>query len=331
MMTSKNRLHAAVLTTLVLGLGCGGGGGAPVTEASFCTRKAEAECQVTERCAADKTMCLTERMTLCSQFATAAKASGKRVFTPGNVNACVDKTRAVYGKPTITPQDMADVAEACNYVFQGDGEVLTDACDVKYDCKGKVICDKGFCAMSMTKGASQPCSDPGAVCATGNYCTENTAGLKVCTAKAMTGAPCSATIPCLEALRCANGTCADRVAAGAACTSNDDCPTTGSPYCDPYAGNRCDPGLSFAALSPSCADYGGTTGVGGSGGGVGGSAGGAGGSGGGAGGSAGGTGGSGGSGGTGGGVAGSGGGAAGTGGGAAGTGGTGGGAAGTGG
>ena len=24
--------------------------------------------------------------------------------------------------------------DACNYVFQGDGEVLTDACTVKYDC-----------------------------------------------------------------------------------------------------------------------------------------------------------------------------------------------------
>ena len=106
--------------------------------------------------------------------------------------------------------------DACNYVFQGDGKVLVDACDVKYDCAGKVICDKGFCATSMTKGADQPCSNPGEVCATGNYCTVNTAGLLVCTAKAMTGATCSATIPCLETLRCSGGTCTDRVAAGAA-------------------------------------------------------------------------------------------------------------------
>ncbi len=63
--------------------------------------------------------------------------------------------------------------DLCNYVFQGDGETLTDACDVKYDCEGKVICDKGFCATTMTKGADQPCSDPGAVCSTGNYCTAN--------------------------------------------------------------------------------------------------------------------------------------------------------------
>jgi len=284
MMTGKNLFGAAVLTTLTLGLGlglgCGGGGGTPVTEASFCMRKAEAECQVTERCVSDKTMCLAERMTMCTQFATAAKASNKRVFTPGNVNACIDKTKSVYAKTApITPQELADMNDLCNYVFQGDGEVLTDACDVKYDCEGKVICDKDLCATTMTKGANQPCSDPGAVCATGNYCTANSADVLVCMAKGATGATCSATAPCIEALRCSGGTCTDRVVAGMPCTSNDDC-ATAAPYCDPYAGNRCTPGLSFAALSPSCADFGGSTGVGGSGGGTAGTAGGSGGSGG---------------------------------------------------
>jgi hypothetical protein len=269
MTTGKNLFGAAMLTTLVLGLvGCGGGGGTPVTEASFCMRKAEAECQVSERCVSDKTMCLAERMTMCTQFAAAAKAGGKRVFTPGNVDACVNKTTSVYAKTAaITPQELADMLDLCNYVFQGDGETLTDPCDVKYDCAGKVICDKGFCATTMTKGADQPCSDPGAVCSTGNYCTMNSASLLVCTAKAMTGATCSATTPCLEALRCSAGTCTDRVAASMPCTSNDDC-ATAAPYCDPSAGNRCTTGLLFAPLSPSCADYGGTTGAGGSGGGA---------------------------------------------------------------
>jgi len=325
MMTSKKLFGAAMLTTLVLGLGCGGGGGTAVTEASFCMQKAEAECQVTERCASDKAACLTERQGVCAQFSAEAKVSGKRVFTPGNVGACINKTKSVYAKTSpITPQDMTDMDEACNYVFQGTGMVLLAECDVKYDCKDRVICDKGFCAIAMTKPVGQGCGDSGDICATGSYCTENTAGNKVCTAKAMTGATCSATVPCLEALRCANGTCGDRVASGMACTANSDC-ATAAPYCDPFAGNRCDQGLSFASFSPSCADYGSPTGAGGSGGGAGGS------TGGGAGGSTGGSGGTGGgaagSGGTGGGAAGSGG----TGGGAAGSGGAGGGAAGTGG
>jgi len=281
MMTGKNLFGAAVLTTLTLGLGlgCGGGGGTPVTEASFCMRKAEAECQVSDRCVSEKAACLAERMMLCTQFASAAKASGKRMFTPGSVDACINKTRSVYSKTgAITPQELADTLDLCNYVFQGIGEVQIAACDVKYDCKGKVICDKGFCANATTKSVDQPCGNSGDVCATGSYCTDNEAGNPVCTAKAMTGTTCSATKPCLEALRCSAGTCTDRVVAAMPCTSNDDC-ATAAPYCDPSAGNRCTQGLLFAPLSPSCADFGGSTGVGGSGGGAAGGAGGSGGSG----------------------------------------------------
>ena len=58
--------------------------------------------------------------------------------------------------------------DACNYVFQGDGEVNVDMCDVKYDCKDKVICDKGFCAMS--KNVTTTCGNPGDVCPTGQFC-----------------------------------------------------------------------------------------------------------------------------------------------------------------
>ena len=141
MMTSKKLLPAAVLTTLVLstlGLGCGGGGGTPVTETSFCMRKAEAECQVSERCVSDKAACLAERMTLCTQFATAAKAGNERVFTAGNVDACINKTTSVYAKTApITPQELADMLDLCNYVFQGDGETLKDMCDRQIRLRGQ--------------------------------------------------------------------------------------------------------------------------------------------------------------------------------------------------
>ena len=152
---------------------------------------------------------------------------------------------------------------------------------VKYDCAGKVICDKGFCATSKTR-APPACGNPGAVCATGNFCTPNTRRCCVCTAKAMTGATCSATTPCQEALRCSGGTCTDRVASAGSCTQQRRLRRRRRPTAIPYAGNKCDPGLLFAALSPSCADFGGTAsaGAGGSGGGAGGSGGGAGGSGG---------------------------------------------------
>jgi hypothetical protein len=266
----KGTIAAMIGSGLALLAGCGGGGGGtPVTESDFCLQKAEAECQVTAQCVTDETTCKNQRKIKCETFATEAKASTKRAFVAANVSACISKTRTYYAKTTpITPADMADMDEACNYVFQGDGEVNVDNCDVKYDCAGRVTCDKGYCA--MTKAVTTGCGNPGDTCPNGQYCTANmaTPPLLVCMPRGMNSDTCSATAPCLESLRCASGTCMDRVAAGGACTSNDDCPTS-APFCDPYAGMRCDQGLSFAAGSASCADYGGTssTGTGGSGGG----------------------------------------------------------------
>ena len=225
-------------------------------------------------------------MAKCTEFASAAKASGKRKFVEGNVAACINMATAAYAKTSpITPADTADIDEACNYVFQGTGEVQIAECTVKYDCAGRVVCDKGFCANAVTSAVNTPCAGPGAVCAAGSYCAPNASGNLVCTAKGIAGATCSATVPCLETLRCA-GTCGERLPMNSACTSNDDCATT-APYCDPYQGNVCFSGLFFAPNSTSCADYGGSssTGTGGT---TGGSGGGTGGSGGGTGGGAGG-------------------------------------------
>jgi hypothetical protein len=303
-MNGRNLARAAAIVTTIAGaaaglfLGCGGGGGGKMlTEADFCAQKADAECVVTDKCLTDKTACTTQRLAMCMAFVTDAKRSGMRNFVASNIGDCINKTKAAYAKPTITPADMATMNDACNYVFQGKGMVNLDHCDVKYDCAGKVICDKTFCAnASSPKASGQPCNNPGDICATGNYCAMNMAGVNVCTARGMSGATCDQFTPCLENLRCAAGSCADRVALAGACTTNDDC-ATAAPYCDPYAGNKCDQGLSFSSSGGgACVDYGGSgtpAGTGGSGGGAGGS-GGTGGSSGGSGGGGGGTGGTGG-------------------------------------
>jgi hypothetical protein len=283
-MTARRLAQVAAIAGLFVGCG-GGGGGTPLTETEFCKQKAEAECVVTDRCVTSKTDCEADRRAVCTQFIGTAKANGKRLFVAGNVGACINKAKSVYGKASaITPTELADLDDVCNYVFQGKGKVNEDNCDTKYDCASKVICDKTFCATQKTVNTG--CGNPGDTCPTGNYCALNSASLYVCTAKGDADDMCDAATPCKEALRCAGTTCGDRVAAGATCASNADCPTS-APFCDPYAGFKCDPGLSFAAGSPSCADFGGSgsgPGTGGSGGGAGGTGGGAGGSGGGAGG-----------------------------------------------
>jgi hypothetical protein len=287
---------AAVVLVFV---GCGGGGGKPPTETEFCAQLAEAECQVSDRCFVDEDDCQTERKALCMTAATAAKVGGPRVFTPGNMGACINKAKSIYGQTgPITPMQMNETLDLCNWVFQGDVEEL-DNCMVKYDCKNKNhICDKGRCAAKKMIGAGDLCGNPGEVCNAGSYCTMVN-GLLQCEPKGDMGDPCSAMAPCLEALRCLNGMCADRVAAQGACTTNDDCEMD-APYCDPAAQLRCGPGLSFSASAPACCDYGGTTNCGGGAGGTGGGTGGTTGTGGGAGGTtgAGGRGGGGGSGGT---------------------------------
>jgi hypothetical protein len=279
---ARNAGRAAAMVGMGVALlaGCGGGGGGKtVTETDFCAQKADAECQVADRCVTDKTACKADRMTVCAAFLAQAKSNGKRFFVAGNVSACINKTKSVYAKTAaITPADLADVDDVCQYVFQGKGKVNLDNCDTKYDCADRVICDKTFCATQ--KSVTAACGNPGDVCPTGNYCTMNSSSLFVCMAKGASGETCDGNKPCLESLRCAAGVCTDRVASAGSCGSNDDC-AAAAPYCDPSAGNKCDMGLLFAPNASSCADFGGTgsgPGTGGAGGstGAGGSSGGAG-------------------------------------------------------
>jgi len=267
-------LGAAVL------VGCGGGGSStPITEDDFCGQKADKECQVVSKCGnVTKPACVAQRKTKCLTVVAASKTA-PRVFKPGNVGACVNKTNAVYAKTTITPTDMADLDNVCAYVFQGDSMT---ACAVKYDCAGGVdqkICDKGQCSVRTVKNKGQGCANPGEVCnPADSYCATAPGGASpTCLAKAAQTETCSATLPCVPAMRCdgTTSTCVPRALATDSCTVNDDC-ATAAPYCDPYVGNHCDVGLSFAGGAAACADYGGGgSGTGGSsGGGTGGSSGG---------------------------------------------------------
>lgn len=248
---------ASVSTLLV---GCGGGSAKPLTEDDFCTQKAGKECKtIVDTCSASATDCQTARKQLCLAWVDSVKsvAGTPRVFTPANVGACLSKTESVYKQTLIKPADLAALDDVCEYVFQGDVAKL-DACMVKYDCKdrGATICDKGHCADQVVKSTGLQCSDYGATCSTAQYCTM-VDDAKKCVNKKGAGETCDATTPCVDTLRCLNGTCQPLLKSGDKCCTNSDCPTA-APYCNPYAGFVCSTGLNFATHSPSCSAFGDT-------------------------------------------------------------------------
>jgi hypothetical protein len=243
--------------------GCGGGGGTQITPESYCEQKAQKECQVTAKCATMTDPCVTQRKTACLAV-NALSNTGKRVFTAGNVGACIDKTNSVYAKALnsqATQADLDAMNDVCGYVFQGS---QTDVCANKYECKDKgQICDKGICVKQMTVNKDAFCVSPGQVCASDSYCAMDTAtGMLKCLPKAALNAPCSAAVPCLDPNRCdsASGTCMPKLMAGQFCGSSSDCAAAAS-YCDQFVGCKCDLGLSFAAGANACADYGGGPGI----------------------------------------------------------------------
>jgi hypothetical protein len=211
------------------------------------------------------TDCETQRHTICLAVNAASK-SATRFFTPGNVSTCVNQTNTVYAK-AITSQatqaDLDDLTDKCAYVFQGT--VASGApCTIKYECKDKnQICDTkngtSLCSTKVQKSKGQPCGNHGEYCTDDSYCAmDATTGSYTCMAKGAQGAACSATVPCIDTLRCdASGLCTMLIGQGMFCGSSADCVATAS-YCDPYNSCKCDPGLSFATGAVTCVDYGGS-------------------------------------------------------------------------
>jgi hypothetical protein len=182
---------------------------------------------------------------------------------------------------------------ACRAVFEGSVP-LGGACTRYEECAGDARClfDQtcpGQCAARVAPG--QPCEDISDCDASGGYVEcrfEDASGTSKCMAvtiatPAREGEPCSAetfdvqtVVPCADGLWCDGdatssagaGTCRTRIAAGAACESNDDLcveghacfgqtckPVTsareGDP-CDIAAGIYCDPFARLSCVSGKC-------------------------------------------------------------------------------
>ena len=236
-----------------------------VSTSNFCADKAAAECKAAVNCGNPVATCQTQRNQACVDFVAAKTAAGRK-YSKDFASACLDKTKALYAKTTpLSPDDFALANDACERVLQGS-ILANNACSSSdYDCTGKLVCDKGFCAAAVVKKAAEPCANPGETCAKGSFCAALPSGVSVCQPKKAKGANCAASDkaigPCVEEFRCTTellgSTCADRIASGGACTPGADECAVSAPYCDLTA-KKCVAGAIFGPTATDlCKGYGG--------------------------------------------------------------------------
>ena len=249
---------------LAVAAGCGSSDADPYpTVQSFCQSKATAECTVaTADCSVTMADCLQAREATCNADATTAQSEG-RVYTSSLVQACIVAVNNAYSDNdgNLSASDISTFTDTCERVYQGTKKV-NQACTDDYDCTGTMICDPIFkaCGVDTPTNAGAPCNNPGDVCVEHFYCgttTGTVSGLHECVARKAIGGTCSDTVLCDQGSFCSSGTCMAALATGEVCSADDQC-QTGS-ICDPYAGangqSKCDQGIRFAPLSPSCNPY----------------------------------------------------------------------------
>lgn len=222
------------------------------TSDSFCTAKAASECDaVAAACSVSDDACRTARKSACNTAAGAATAQG-RAYRPASAQECIDKVTALYADRVLDPAKTEAFEDACERVFTGDKK-KSDACDNAYACEGTLFCDvdKGFCADKVTKKLNDPCNNPGDTCEKGLFCQDKGGGSRFCTAKGTLGVTCQVpAMPCAEDLYCNGTACVARQAAGATCTTGDECVTG---YCNPS--HQCQ-APQYASETGTCKDFG---------------------------------------------------------------------------
>jgi hypothetical protein len=240
---------APVLLVAALLVGCGGDP-APLTPSQYFQQRADAVCSAVERaCLLDVARCSTARLGEYMAEANAAVGSF-REFIPVNAEACIAKTREVYGKirdgmVAMPPADYQAVQVLCGNVYRG-ATAENGPCHVNADCLGSLVCDKGYCGTPKLVVAGGGCANIGEYCPAGSYCSPGN-GVWMCTSKVGLLASCLAS-PCLESLRCAAGFCAARLPIGEACLRDDECQEG---ICHPYAA-KCAADIRFADGNSAC-------------------------------------------------------------------------------
>jgi hypothetical protein len=241
------------LTTLVLTTACPAPKKDTLPEERFCVEYSARECAaVAPQCNAAPKDCEPGRALACMTRVAIWKAalSGPRTYHAENVQTCLDKISETYSKIGIKGTALQELDKVCARVYQGNAKA-TEPCQVDLDCSANLACDgtKLRCGVPKQVSAGGGCANIGEYCPPTDHCRA-VAGTFLCAKRQGKGQPCSAAEPCLESLLCA-GTCVDKSAAGAVCTTHDEC-TDG--YCSPFSG-RCGAALIFAEGADSCRGF----------------------------------------------------------------------------
>ena len=250
--------------------------------ATFCTAKAQAECQIASTCLIDTSDCEAQRASLCNTDAVEAMRSGTgtRQYTQANAQACIDAVNSAYGNGNSIGHLRAARGARLDHRSlrarllrqRGDERVVPerlrlhgrlhlragDAGPPARGRRGRIV------SLRATRRGrrGQLCSNPGSVCAVDTYCTIPATKLTYdCEPAEADGQPCEVTTePCVSTERCeanvgvTGNTCMPRVSLGQSCVTSADCDPS-APYCDPYVGNLCTTGLSFASRAADCAAF----------------------------------------------------------------------------
>ena len=187
---------------------------------AFCEAKAEEECNaVALQCGATVDACVTGRKGACTQLAAAASGQN-RTYRASQAESCITKTKELFSSRTIDPTKEEAQNEACNRVFEGSID-KSQPCELDFQCKGSMVCDKGVCAAEVERKEGEGCNNAGETCAKGTYCKLE-GQLRYCRPRLTTDALCSDTDLCKEDLRCA-GTCKPKFGVGQPCASTEEC------------------------------------------------------------------------------------------------------------
>jgi hypothetical protein len=255
--------HGSLVTMLLGGLafgtlvGCGGdtiggtSGGGPVPETQFVDRTVSSYCEGLRACCQSRGMAFSAAG--CDAGLRQGLAENGSICEPGTtydaaaVGACLQQAESYIASCGSAGSSMPTV---CNRMCVGS-QPLGAACNSSQQCaqpaSGEVICSytssgqgictpwvhgqlgqgcQGSCRQTLCSMSSVPAGADGGVANTttcyaedGLYCASNW----TCQNLVAVGGPCSSSEDCVEGTYCPAGVCTAQKAAGAACTSYDEC------------------------------------------------------------------------------------------------------------